>query len=354
MSTGLTKKLEKLGNKVAEHNQDANTLIAELAQEDTAPPQKKAKSKKGLTSQQIIEDAEARVVRNEQLGLFSAISIKKEEAFPTLLTRVPLFMPISKAKQKELLDLDNALPFETQFGKGKRYGANLCVFDEDVMYALSLLSKKRLSGEHSKLPISVPITYKADKNGNVHVNIVLCTVTDILKELELSNGGRERKRVIDSIERLASTTIVLTLNKKDRYLGSCEIGKPIKLIDIEWQHYATEGFIFGQFSPIFTYWLENEQTYVNWKIRKKLKTSLSKALHRYLSGQLSNTNSELGPNFNVLEKVATTIGYSCRKSDLKKNFKKSLDELESAGYLLDSDIIGTGRATPYRILAIKA
>lgn len=353
MSTRLTKKLEMLGNKVAEHNHDANLLQAELTQDKKTPPQKKVKSNKGLTSDQIIENAEARVFKSEQLGLFSAIPIKQKEALPTLLTRIPLFMPIPKAKQKDLLDIDNALSFDTPFGKGKRYGANLCVFDEDVMFALSLLSKNRLSGEHANLPISVPITYKADKDGNVHVNIVLCTVTEILKELELSNGGRERKRVIDSIERLASTTLVLTLKKENRYLGNCEIGKPIKLIDIEWQRYESEGFIFGQFSPVFTYWLENEETYVNWNIRKKLKTSLAKALHRYLSGQLNQKNKEL-TKLNKLDDIASSIGYSCRKADLKKNFKNALTELENAGYLLDSDIIGTGRAKPFTILAIKA
>jgi len=353
MSAGLAEKLKKLGNKVAEQNHDLKALEAELTQVKETPPQKKIKSNKGLTSEQIIENAEARVFQNEQLGLFSAIPIKQKEALPTLLTRIPLFMPIPKAKQKELLDIDNALRFDTPFGKGKRYGANLCVFDEDVMYALSLLSKKRLSGEHANLPISVPITYKADKDGNVHVNVVLCTVSEILKELGLSNGGRERKRIIESIERLGSSTIILSLKKEDRYLGNCEIGKPIKLIDIEWQRYESEGFIFGQFSPIFTYWLENEYTYLDWELRKKLKTSLAKALHRYLSGQLNQMKKEL-TKLNKLDDVASAIGYICRKSDLKKNFINALKELESAGYLLDSDVVGTGRAIPFTIIAIKA
>lgn len=262
-------------------------------------------------------------------------------------------MPITKARQKELLDDDNALPFETPFGKGKRYGANLCVFDEDVMYALSRLSKRRLSGEHKNLPISVPVTYKADEKGNVHVNAVICTVSEILKELELSDGGRERKRILDSIERLSSTTLVLTLNKRDRYLGSCEMGKAIKLIDIEWQRYATEGFIYGQFSPVFTYWLEEEYTYLDWEIRKQLKTSLAKALHRYLSGQLNQKNKEFC-KLNKLDDIALAIGYVCRKSSLKKNFKNALTELENAGYLADSEITGTGRAECFRLIATKA
>ena len=353
MSTGLTKKLNKLGRKVAERSHEVKALESELLSADQKTPKKKVKSTNGLTSDKIVELAEERLFKYEQLGLFSAIPISSKNVLPTLLTRIPLFMPISKARQKEMLDEDNALPFQTPFGKGKRYGANLGVFDEDVRYALSRLSKRRLSGEHNNLPIAVPITYKADVKGNVHVNAVICTVSEILKELGLSDGGRERKRVIDSIERLSSTTIVLTLNKRDRYLGSCEMGKPIKLIDIEWQRYSTEGFIYGQFSPVFTYWLEEEYTYLDWEIRKQLKTSLAKALHRYLSGQLSQKNKEFC-KLNKLDNIALAIGYCCRKSSLKKNFKNALEELESAGYLVDSEITGTGREECFRLIATRA
>jgi hypothetical protein len=351
MSTGLANKLNELGLKVAERSNERQTLESELEDTDQVSPQKK--STNGLTSNKLVELAEESLYQNEQLGLFDAIPIASKNALPTLLTRIPLFMPIPKAKQKEFLDDDNALPFETPFGEGKRYGANLCVFDEDVMYCLSRLSKKRLSGERDKLPISVPITYKSDEKGKVHVNAVLCTVSEILKELELSDGGRERKRIIESIERLSSATLVLKLNKHDRYLGHCEIGKAIKLLDVEWQRYSTDGIIYGQFSPVFTYWLEEEYTFVDWEIRKKLKTSLAKALHRYLSGQLSNRNKEL-TKLNKLDDIALSIGYSCRKSSMKKNFQKALEELKSAGYLLDADITGTGRAESFRILAIKA
>lgn len=350
MSTVLTNKLNKLGRKVSERNTERQILESELEDITQASPQKK--STNGLTSNKLVELAEESLYQNEQLGLFDAIPIASKNALPTLLTRIPLFMAIPKAKQKEFLDEDNALPFKTPFGEGKRYGANLCIFDEDVMYALSRLSKKRLSGERDKLPISVPIIYKSDEKGKVHVNAVICTVTEILEKLELSDGGRERKRVIESIERLSSATLVLKLNKHNRYLGHCEIGKAIKLLDVEWQMYTTDGIIYGQFSPIFTYWIEEEYTYVDWDIRKKLKTSLAKALHRYLSGQLNNKNKEL-TKLNKLDDIALSIGYNCRKSSRKKNFKNALEELKSAGYLIDGDVTGTGRAESFRIIAIK-
>lgn len=353
MSTGLTKQLDKLGRKVAKRSQDFKALESELLITEQQHPQTKLKSNNGLTSDKIVEKAENHLLKNEQLGLFSSIPVSRKDALPTLLTRIPLFMPIPKARQKELLDEDNALPFDTPFGKGKRYGANLGVFDEDVMYAMSRLSKRRLTGEHQNLPISVPITYTADEKGNVNVNVVICTVSEILKELELSDGGRERKRVLDSIERLSSATIILTLNKRDRYLGNCEMGKPIKLIDVEWQRYSTEGFIYGQFSPVFTYWLEEEYTYLDWEVRKKLKTALAKALHRYLSGQLNQKNKDFC-KLNKVVDIASAIGYHCEKKRLRRNFNNALEELKAAGYLVDSEIIGTGRADPLRLIATKA
>lgn len=351
MSTGLTNKLNKLGRKVAERGHELKALESELLPVEQKTPQKK--SNNGLASDKIVEQAENRLLKNEQLGLFSSINVALKKSAPTLLTRIPVFMAIPKAKQKDFLNEDNALEFETPFGKGKRYGANLGVFEEDVIYAMARLSKKRLTGTHENLPITVPSIYKADDNGNVHVNSVLCTVTDILKELEMSNGGRERARIIKAIENLCSTSIVLTLTKRDRYLGDCEIGKPIKLIDVEWNVYSSEGYIYGQFSPVFTYWIEEECTYLDWEIRKKLKTSLAKALHRYLSGQISQKNKDFC-KLNKLEDIAASIGYYCRKRSLKSNFESAAKELVDAGYLADSDIIGTGRAAPFKLLATKA
>jgi len=352
MSSSLAKTIKKLGKEVAQRNKAANALKAELLPTPSEKNQPQKKSNKGLTSKQIVEHAEDQLILDEQLGLFTAIPVAKKNVLPTLLTRIPLFMVISKAKQKMLLDQDNALPFKTSFGEGKRYGPNLGVFDEDVMYAMARLSKKRLSGKRNKLPISVPVTYKADKDDNVHVYAVICTVVEILNELGLATGGRERRRVIESIEHLCGTTIVLTLNKQDRYLGKCELGKPIKLLDVEWGLYSSDGFIYGQFSPVFTYWLEEEYTYLDWDVRIQLKTALAKGLHRYLSSQLSNRNKDL-TKLNQLDLISLAIGYTCRKKDVKRNYSEALEELVRVNYLLDYAIIGTGRAKPFVLLATK-
>ena len=311
-------------------------------------PQNKSKAHNGMTSHQIVSLAENEIYQNEQLGLFDAIPVSQRDVIPTLLTRIPVFMPISKAQQKKLLNEDNALEFQTPFGKGKRYGANLSVFDEDVMYALARLSNKKLIGPHENMPIKVPRIYKANEKGSVNVDTVVCTVTDILDRLGLSKGGKMRRDIIDSLERLASTTLVLTLNKEDRYLGKCEIGKPIKLVDIEWQLYSTNGIIYAQFSPIVTYWLESEFTYYNWETRKKLKSRLAKALHRYLSSQPKDFFK-----LNNLVDIAASIGYHCRQRELKSSFDKALKELQAVGFLIDFNIEGTGRAEPFRLYATR-
>lgn len=346
------KRVMKRGEEAQKRIAKNKELEVELAPPKTSTPKIKTKSVNGMCSERIIAQAEAAIYKNEQLGLFDAIPIKEKNLFPTLLTRIPIFMPISKVKQKALLDEDNALPFETPFGKGKRYGANLCVFDEDVMIALSHLARKKLIGPHNKMPIAVTEQYLPNKAGHVNVNSVLCTMSALLKELGLSDGGRERKRVFDSLERLASATLILTLTKNERYLGNCELGKAIKLIDIEWKRYTTEGFIYGQFSPVVTYWLESEGTYLNWETRKKLKTALAKALHRYLSSQTSQKNKDFY-KFNKLEDIATSIGFHSRKRDMKNAFKKALDELVEVEFLIDGEITGTGRAEPLRLYATR-
>ncbi len=351
MTTNLTKKINIIGEKVSIRNKEIGQIEAEISS-DTINEQKPTKHRKGLSSDKIIQQAEKTFLRDEQLGLFDVIPVTKKNIFPTILTRIPIFMPITKTMQKKLLDEDNALSFETPFGSGKRYGPNLCVFDEDVLYALSKLTKKKLIGSHKNLPIRVSSTYKPDNKGNVRVNTVLCTISDILREIELSNGGRERTRVLDSLKRLTNSSITLTLKKNDRYLGNCEIGKSVKLIDIEWQLYSEEGFIYGQFSPVVTYWLEQEYTYLDWDIRKRLKSALAKALHRFLSGQINKKN-KIFSKLNKIDDIAVSIGFHCRKRDIKKHFTNALDELVGAGYLTEFEITGTGRSEPFRLFAMR-
>ncbi|KPK49496.1 MAG: hypothetical protein AMS22_13590 [Thiotrichales bacterium SG8_50] len=341
-------KVEKLAEKARKQSKQKRALDQELLPLQDPSPLPKGKTRNGMTSGKLVELAESEVYKNEQLGLFDAIPIASREVIPTLLTRIPVFMPITKAKQKQLLDDDNALPFETPFGKGKRYGANLTVFDEDVLYAMARLSRKKLIGPHSNMPIKVSQIYKANEKGSVNVDTVVCTVTDILDTLGLSKGGKLRKDVVDSLERLASTTLLLTLNKEDRYLGRCELGKPIKLMDVEWQLYSSDGIIYAQFSPIVTYWLESEYTYYDWDTRKQLKNRLAKALHRYLSSQPKDFFK-----LNKLDDIAASVGHHVRRCDLKSSFVRALDELKKVGFLIDYEIEGTGKGTPFRLYATR-
>lgn len=341
----------KRGKEAEQRIQQSRAQVAELQPEtiQLKPETKKeSRARNGMTSEKIVALAENEIYKNEQIGLFDAIPVSERKVFPTLLTRIPIFMPITKAKQKELLDEDNALPFETPFGKGKRYGANLTVFDEDVLYALSRLSHKKLIGPHNNMPIKVSKIYKANKKGSVNVDTVVCTITNILDALSMSKGGKMRKDVTDSLERLTSTTLILSLKKEDRYLGKCEIGKPIKLVDIEWQLYSTDGIIYAQFSPIVTYWLESEYTYIDWESRRKLKNRLAKALHRYLSSQPKDFFK-----LNKLDDISASIGYHARKCDMKSAYSKAIDELIKVGFLIDAEILGTGRADPFRLYATR-
>jgi len=345
--TKAMERVLKRGEEAVKRLEENNNFEAELQPPVTHTKETKVRTT-GMASEKMVALAEAEVYKNEQLGLFDAIPISAREVIPTLLTRIPVFMPITKAKQKQLLDDDNALHFETPFGAGKRYGANLSVFDEDVLYALARLSNKKLIGPRHNMPIKVSQIYKTNEKGSVNVDTVVCTVTDILDVLGISKGGKMRKDIVDSLERLTSTTLILTLKKEDRYLGKCEIGKPIKLVDIEWQLYSTDGIIYAQFSPIITYWLESEFTYYDWDTRKQLKNRLAKALHRYLSSQPKEFFK-----LNKLEDIAVSVGQHGRKCDLKSVFQRALDELKKVGFLIDYEIEGTGKGTPFRLYATR-
>lgn len=190
MSTDAMKRVMQRGKDAEKRIAKYKEIETELKPSEEQPPQKKTLARHGMTSNQIVNCASGEVYKNEQLGLFDAIPLSERDVIPTLLTRIPVFMPISKAQQKKLLNDDNALEFQTPFGKGKRYGANLSVFDEDVMYALARLSNKKLIGPHENMPIKVSRIYKANEKGSVNVDTVVCTVTDILDRLGLSKGGR--------------------------------------------------------------------------------------------------------------------------------------------------------------------
>jgi len=337
--------LEKRNKEVRATLELRQELEVELYSEKTDDVYLDEKQTLGLTSNQLIESTEKSLLVSEQLGLFDSISLTNKDVFPTLLARIPIFMPVTRSKQKELLDDDNYLHFETPFGSGTRSGPLLNIRDEDTMLALDRLRSKQLHGIGSNLPIHVPDQmYNMDESGKTRVDIVICTVTQINEELGLTDGGDNHTETLNSVRRLGNTVIELTTNKTERYLGRCKEGGQFKLLDVRWKEYDDNGILFIQFSPVVTEWLTHEFTYINWQVRKGLgRNDTAKALHRFLSSQPNSYSRNMN-------EVANLIGVRDEKRRIKTKLTNAAELLKKVGWLKDYAFIGTGRKVPYQLV----
>lgn len=350
--------LDKKTRKILEkRNMEAKSTIEERKElEKELRPQIEAvtdtavlkASGKGLTSSDLIKSTQENILQNEQLGLFDSIPLQPKDVFPTLLARLPIFLPVKRSRQKDLIDEDNYFHFNTPFGKGYRSGPYLTIRDEDTMLALDRLRCKQLHGPGNNLPIRVSEDlFAKDESGKVRVDIVICTITQINKELGLSDSGKNYKETLNSVRRLGNTKIELTTNKKDRYLGLYKEGGGFQLLDVRWKAYEDQGIVFVQFSPIVTQWLHKEFTFINWQVRKALgRNDKAKALHRFLSSQPKDYCRDL------LE-TANLIGIQGEKRRIRTSIDKAASALKEVGWLEDYAIIGSGRSIPYKLHTIR-
>ena len=278
-------------------------------------------------------------------GHIRAYPLHPRNEIPTLLARLPIFPPVQRQRQKTLVDKDNAWVFNTAYGSGRRHGPPLTVRDEDTLIAILRRRDRRLYGESVNLPIPLAPIFSNHDDSAVEVHCVVCTVRELIDELRLAPGGKNFPETIDSVKRLGGTRIEITVNKKDRYFGKFEVGTPISLIDVQWKAFEEEGVLFIQIPPLIVHWLEREYTYLNWEVRLKL-NDLGKALHRYLSSQMSKRN----PRFTGdLAMVAQTIGYAGPKKNLKVRFEDALNRILDTGWIKTFEISGTGRSKPLRL-----
>ncbi len=292
-------------------------------------------------SRKLVKAAGDKLIQGEQLGLFTALPISDSNSIPTLLARLPIFIPVPASKQAKLLDQDLAYPFKTPFGRGRRFGPPVTIEDEDVLFAMLHLSERRLIGKGTRLPIPLENDeWLRDKNGNLIVQVTIATVGQINSEIGLSRAGKNYKATLASVKRLGHIGIELETRKKDLYLGNSWNGENIRLLDIKWRAYQEEGLIFAQFSPIMVKWLREQATYYNWSIRRQIKSSNGRALHRFLSTQGKYYRAEL--NY-----IADAIEWDGDRARLRPRMEAVLVQLRDKLDWCDYKITGTGRSTPF-------
>lgn len=333
--------LEKLVSEYLPGPELLSQLTTEISTDTTKEPEISPKNK-GI-GRHLVTNANNKLINAEQLGLFTSYPISERNSIPTLLARIPIFLPQSAAEQKLMLDNDLAFCFETPFGRGRRFGPPVTMYDEEVLFSLISLSVKRLVGKAEQLPI--PITddnWLRDKDGNLTVQLSIQTISQIIEEMGLSSGGNNYKACMASLKRLNHVSIELETKKKDLYLGETWTGEKIRLIDIKWQAYKTDGVIFAQFTPIIAKWMSEQFTYYRMDIRRKLKTDNARAWHRFLSTQGNSYEAKL-------EYIADAVGWSGNRGRMKPAVEKFMTQLRDEHKWCDFEITGTGRKTPYAL-----
>lgn len=295
---------------------------------------------RGRTSDSVVEQAQMDLFRLERQGQFQAVPLSPQNEFPTLLTRLPVFVPGRARKQKAQIDEDFAIPFQTSWGTGRKFGPPLTVYDEDTLMALGRLRQNMLIGSPSKMPYPVSKMYAREDQDEVHVHVVYCMLSDVQAMCGTSVGGRNNKLRLESIKRLAATKIEFNKETQEKVGHS---GTTIDLLHVKWDVYEENAIFYIQFSPIMATWLETAYTYVDWNLRRKLSSDVAKAVHRFLSGQPATYNI-------FTKKLQATVGHVGPYKHFMADLREAMTQLKEEGWLKDYQIQGNGRKLPHKLI----
>ena len=290
---------------------------------------------RGSSTNRIIEKAQLSLFELEQRGRFTQYPITPSSEFPSILARIPIFVPGLRTSQNKLLDKDNALRFKTPWGTGRKHGPPLSVYEEDTLIALAMLRQKRLIGKGSKLP--VPISDILQSGESVNVDVLFTTLSEIEDLCGNTRSGHNLKARLAAIKRLAGTRLEFERMADDKVPK----GTTISILDVAWEKWDREAVLYIQFSPVMARWLEKAHSFINWNVRMKL-TAPGKAIHRFLSSQPKHY--QIG-----VEKLRSTIGYPRDIKYFLRDLRETLRRLEELGWLVDSWLEGNGRSKPYKL-----
>ena len=288
-----------------------------IAMQTEAPASKTQdvwRSNRGRAGTQIIERAQMSLFESERRGQFLKAPLHPSSEFPTMLARLPIFVPGRRTSQRRMIDKDNAIPFETSWGRGRKHGPPLTVQDEDTLLVLGRLRQDRLRGRGARMPIKVMDVM--GQGDDLHVHVLYTTLSEIENFIGHQKSGQNFRARLNSIKRLASTRLEVDV-MSDK---AVERGSVISLLDVAWEKWESDSVLYIQFSPVMAHWFEKAFTYLDLNVRMSL-TDTGKAIHRFLSSQPKSY--AIG-----VEKLRSTIGYPRQAKyflrdlrDSSRNFK---------------------------------
>ena len=311
-------------------------LIEALITEASPAVTRRRQPYRGRIGAAVIERAQLSLFDLERHGHFTQLPLTPGSEFPSLLARLPIFVPGKRHSRKPLLDRDNALPFETPWGRGRKHGPPLTVYDEDTLLALGMLRQRRLNGRGARMPI--PVADFARDGEGVRVHVLFTTLTEVEALFGNSKNGKSFESRLDSIKRLASTRIEFE-SQSDKFVQN---GTVISMIDVAWQRWTEESVLYIQFSPVMAHWFENAYSYVDWTVRLNL-TDTGKAIHRFLSSQ----HREYAI---YVDKLRRTIGYPRDIKYFVRDLRETMARLIALGWLRTYALEGNGRSQAYKLI----
>lgn len=361
MSDSTTDRLAKLAaaakkkaitKKVAERETaDINATIPD----DSNKPSRQS----GKSATRIGRDVEKLLKQFAQQQGIEQFSLFPGNEYPTPFTRIPLFPPIQRRKARENVarETQNAdfVKLESRWDKAGvwKAGPALTVYDEDTLAGLMHMRSIGFSGNEQRMPSKLLTKEQNQKNiiqtagQDIIVHAVYCVISQLesaIRGQEPSNpskgwGGAVIKRRRESLERLAGVSL-----KFERPHGlDTYRGKTIHIIEIDWIGDQNDACYYVQFHPAIVSWLLEYRTFLDMSIRREL-TPFGKALHRFLSSQVSNRHYKI-----ELEVLVEAIGWQGKQSEAKKLANGQLTKMQSLDFLKQFEILGTGRREPFVI-----
>jgi hypothetical protein len=362
MSESMSDKVAKLAAEAKKKKaalkktEDTKTADSETTTPDNA---NKPSRQSGKSAARIGRDVEKILKQFAQQQGIEQFSLFPGNEYPTPFTRIPLFPPIQRRKARENVarETQNAdfVKLESRWDKAGvwKAGPALTVYDEDTLAGLMHMRSIGFSGNEQRMPSKLLTKEQNQRNiiqsagKDIIVHAVYCVVSQLESKIrghEPPNpskgwGGAVIKRRRESLERLAGVSLKFERpHSLDMYRG-----KTIHIIELDWIGDREDACYYVQFHPAIVSWLLEYRTFLDMGIRREL-TPFGKALHRFLSSQVSNRHYKI-----ELEVLVQAMGWQGKQSEAKKLANDQLTKMQSLGFLKQYQINGTGRREPFVI-----
>ncbi|MFK5948249.1 MAG: hypothetical protein QM500_05725 [Methylococcales bacterium] len=324
--------------------------IKEILERHTTEARLKAPQEDVIEGELIPKTSASELIPAEQLSL-DFLEIVPSNEYMTAFTRIPVFLPV-KNRKKCNADPEEGVVMETSWGRIRRFGAGLNIYDEDTLMGLMHCCRQRaITGKTSDVYTYTQPTSQNELIRNKHEPVITIhygesSLYEINRYLNRGTGGKDYKKTRDSIRRLSRVTFEVEVGPS---------GKAIHINDLLFKLVNKEDSDSRQpfkviFQPLVTQLLASQLTYIDMNIRMQL-TDLGKAVHRFLSSQFDSKrySYEIGT-----KKLYEIIGYQGEYKAFMRSMRNDvIPKLIDTGWIKDGKIESDGKNKPLKLKILK-